>query len=200
MTVLVDQARWPWRGLRWAHLVSDCDVNELHRFAGRLGLRRLGFQGDHYDVTVAQRAVAVSLGARAVDSRVLVRRLREAGLRRPAGSPSPRWRAVADGTTPPRPGGPPDDWPAELLAPWVADPAVRADLVGVAGWFEAGGPRRIRVLTRAGEVAVALSGRPGSGEPPTGTGVARYGPHPEADGVLVECFIGAGVVPTTGER
>jgi hypothetical protein len=49
-------------------------------------------------------------------------------------------------------------------------------------------------------VAVALSGRPGAGEPPTGRGMARYGPHPEADGVLVECFIGAGDVSTSWER
>ena len=48
MAVLVDEAVWPWRGARWAHLVSDDSVDELHAFARRLGLRRMAFQGDHY--------------------------------------------------------------------------------------------------------------------------------------------------------
>ena len=56
MTVLVDEAIWPWRGARWAHLVSDVSVAELHSFADRLGLRRMSFQGDHYDVPESVRA------------------------------------------------------------------------------------------------------------------------------------------------
>ena len=50
MTVLVDAAVWKWQGARWAHLVSDESFDELHEFAQRIGKRRLGFQGDHYDV------------------------------------------------------------------------------------------------------------------------------------------------------
>ena len=81
MTVLVDEAIWPWRGVRWAHLVSDVSVAELHDFADRLGLRRMSFQGDHYDVPETVRAEALALGAEAVQGRDLVRRLRGAGLR-----------------------------------------------------------------------------------------------------------------------
>lgn len=84
MTILVDQAVWPWRGRRWAHLVSDADYDELHAFAEQLGIPRRAFQGDHYDVPADYRERAIELGAEAVDARVLVRRLRESGLRRPA--------------------------------------------------------------------------------------------------------------------
>ncbi len=84
MTVLVDQAVWPWRGRRWAHLVSDESYDELHAFADRLGIPRRAFQGDHYDVPADAREQAIALGAEAVDARVLVRRLNASGLRRPA--------------------------------------------------------------------------------------------------------------------
>jgi hypothetical protein len=85
----VDEAIWPWRGRRWAHLISDESYDELHRFAARLGLRREWFQGDHYDVPSHARAAALVLGADAVDSRQLVRRLRASGLRRrPARPPT----------------------------------------------------------------------------------------------------------------
>jgi Protein of unknown function (DUF4031) len=86
VTILVDEAIWPWRGRRWAHLVSDESYEELHRFAGRLGLPRRIFQGDHYDVPTEIRAQAISLGAAAVTSRELVVRLRKAGLRLPPAS------------------------------------------------------------------------------------------------------------------
>ena len=89
MAILVDDATWPWRGRRWAHLISDESYEELHHFARQLGLRREWFQGDHYDVPAHTRAAAIVLGAAPVDSRQLVRRLRLSGLRRrPAGPPT----------------------------------------------------------------------------------------------------------------
>jgi hypothetical protein len=81
MTILVDQAVWPWRGRWWAHLVSDDSYDELHAFAARLGVPRRAFQGDHYDIHAELRVVAIEMGAEAVDARILVRRLRAAGLR-----------------------------------------------------------------------------------------------------------------------
>ena len=81
MTVLVDPAVWPWRGRRWAHLVSDESYEELHRMAALLGIERRWFQGDHYDVPAELRERAIDLGAVAVPSRDLVRRLIDAGLR-----------------------------------------------------------------------------------------------------------------------
>lgn len=80
--ILVDAAVWPLRGDHWAHLVSDSSYEELHAFAEILGVPRRGFQGDHYDVPSAVREAAVRGGAEPVSSRELVRRLREAGLRK----------------------------------------------------------------------------------------------------------------------
>lgn len=67
MSVYVDNAAFPWRGRRWAHLMAD-DLDELHAFAARLGLPRRAFQdrrsGAHYDIDAAMRARAIALGAR----------------------------------------------------------------------------------------------------------------------------------------
>lgn len=82
MTILVDDAIWPWRGRLWAHLVSDTSVEELHQFARRLNIPDRAFQGDHYDVTDELRDCAIAEGAQAVDSRTIVRALWAAGLRR----------------------------------------------------------------------------------------------------------------------
>lgn len=81
MAILVDRAIWPARGRRWAHLVSDSSYDELHRFAGALGLDERLFHRDHYDLPEERHAAAVALGASLVESRELARRLRAAGLR-----------------------------------------------------------------------------------------------------------------------
>jgi hypothetical protein len=163
--ILVDAAIWPWRGNVWAHLVSDTSYEELHRFARRLGLPRVAFQGDHYDVDAETRLAAVALGAAAVDPRELMRRLRDAGLRRRTDREALRWTVVHDAGT---------AGDAELVAALAAlvgagqaaamlgelrlpDPAPSAahgapDLV-------------VRVLERRGEVAVVVAVRDGSGPP-----------------------------------
>ena len=79
--ILVDNAVWPWKGRRWAHLVSDASYDELHAFADALGVPRRSFQGDHYDIPAEYRDEAIALGASAVGSRELLRRLVAAGLR-----------------------------------------------------------------------------------------------------------------------
>lgn len=81
MTILIDEARWWWRGRRWCHLVSDESYQELHDFAAAAGIPRRGFQGDHYDVPEEYRVELIEAGAVEVESRELVRRLRTAGLR-----------------------------------------------------------------------------------------------------------------------
>ncbi|MBX9400432.1 DUF4031 domain-containing protein [Lysobacter sp. BMK333-48F3] len=69
MAVYVDDAVWPWRGERWAHLMADT-LDELHAFAQRLGKPRVSFQnkasGCHYDVNAPMRERALALGAIAI--------------------------------------------------------------------------------------------------------------------------------------
>jgi hypothetical protein len=69
-------------GHLWCHLVGD-DLDELHAFAVRIGLKREWFQGDHYDLIPRRRKHAVRIGALEVPARRLVeirRRLRTARL------------------------------------------------------------------------------------------------------------------------
>ena len=79
--ILIDEARWWHRGRRWCHLVSDESLDELHAFADANGIPRRGFQGDHYDIPEEYRDALIDAGAVVVESRVLLRRLKAAGLR-----------------------------------------------------------------------------------------------------------------------
>ena len=82
MAIFVDPGRWPHRNRLWCHLVSDTSFDELHRFARALGLPRVAFQGDHYDLDEPTRNEAVALGAREVSAREIVRALDISSLRR----------------------------------------------------------------------------------------------------------------------
>lgn len=81
MAILIDEARWWYRGKKWCHLVSDESLDDLHDFAEAAGIPRRGFQGDHYDVPEEYRAELIAAGAQVVESRELLRRLKAAGLR-----------------------------------------------------------------------------------------------------------------------
>ncbi len=121
MAILVDEARWPWRDTYWCHLVSDTDLGELHEFARRLGCRRVGFQGDHYDIDIITRDRAIELGAEPCDSRQLVRRLKAADLRlRP--SQFTKWSLASRGDA--------ADIPNELI-----DEAIRPFVAKASGYF-----------------------------------------------------------------
>ncbi len=83
MAILIDSfhngARGPVRywGRRCGHLVSDASLEELHRFAESLGLRREWFQEKsipHYDLTGQLYDLALKHGAILVSSREIVRR------------------------------------------------------------------------------------------------------------------------------
>lgn len=86
--ILIDSPIWPGHGRLWSHLVSDESLDELHAFAERVGLSRRGFERDHYDVPEHLYGRVVAAGAVPVSSRELVRRLRDAGLRRRKGGPA----------------------------------------------------------------------------------------------------------------
>lgn len=65
MPVYVDDARMPWRGRRWSHLVSETP-EELHRAAAALGLPRAAAQDRgrtlHYDLPDELRDRAIAHG------------------------------------------------------------------------------------------------------------------------------------------
>jgi RimJ/RimL family protein N-acetyltransferase len=82
LTLFVDKCRWLFRDRLWCHLVSDSSYDELHSFASSLGLPRIAFQGDHYDLHETLRAAALDLGATPVESTHIVRALKASGLRR----------------------------------------------------------------------------------------------------------------------
>ncbi|MFF2847018.1 DUF4031 domain-containing protein [Streptomyces sp. NPDC058001] len=88
MTVYIDPPTWPGHGRLWSHLVSDDSYTELHAFAERLGVPPRAFERDHYDVPSERYGDAVRLGALEIGSKELVRRLTDAGLRRPKGRPA----------------------------------------------------------------------------------------------------------------
>ena len=88
MTILIDPPLVPSRGRLWSHLASDTSYDELHEFAGRLGIPERGFDRDHYDVPAEYYDAMVAAGAVPVRSRELVSRLLAAGLRRRKGSTS----------------------------------------------------------------------------------------------------------------
>lgn len=81
--ILIDPPQVPWRDRMWSHVASDVSYAELHDFAVRAGIPERGFDRDHYDVPAEWYDAVLAAGACAVPSRELVRRLRDAGLRRP---------------------------------------------------------------------------------------------------------------------
>ena len=81
MTILVDDPIWEAHGRRWAHLVSDESVEELHDFAIALGIPSRGFDRDHYDIPGEYVLQAIELGATKVGAKELLGRLIAAGLR-----------------------------------------------------------------------------------------------------------------------
>jgi predicted kinase len=79
MAILVDELReYPDVRLpftAWCHMTTDGELEELHAFAARLGLRRAWFQHDHYDLPPHGRAAAVALGAEEVSTGELLLRM-----------------------------------------------------------------------------------------------------------------------------
>lgn len=70
--IYVDEPIFSWRGKNWCHMFC-ADLDKLHVFAARLGLRRGWFQKPpkaswcHYDLTEAKRWQAIRNGAVSVD-------------------------------------------------------------------------------------------------------------------------------------
>lgn len=82
VAVYIDDSRIRWRGREWSHLIADT-TEELHAFAGRLGLERAWCHRrparpwkDHYDIPEAKRQVAMRRGARPITCREAAEMLR----------------------------------------------------------------------------------------------------------------------------
>jgi hypothetical protein len=79
MTIYVDTTRQYPSGL-WCHMATDGSIEELHRFAERMGLSRSRLQHHrlvpHYDLRPLLRERAIALGAIEVSSKELLRRTR----------------------------------------------------------------------------------------------------------------------------
>lgn len=75
MSVYVDHARIPYRGMLMSHMLAD-SLDELHAMAEAIGLRRQWFQSKashpHYDVCDAKRREAIKRGAVPASRRQIV--------------------------------------------------------------------------------------------------------------------------------
>lgn len=79
MTVYVDDM-WKlptgrFRRMKMSHMIADTD-DELHAMANTIGVARKWYQGDHYDIALSKRALAVSAGAQEITLRELATKAR----------------------------------------------------------------------------------------------------------------------------
>jgi len=85
MSIYVDElADWGWvmygKTIQSCHMVTDGDMEELHKFAESIGLKRSYFQDGtkpHYDLTPKRRAKAIEMGAVRIGRHELVELFRE---------------------------------------------------------------------------------------------------------------------------
>jgi len=66
MTVYVDdmytRAMGQFNQMKMSHMISDTE-EELHKMAKTIGVKKRWFQGDHYDVSISKRKLALREGA-----------------------------------------------------------------------------------------------------------------------------------------
>lgn len=72
MAVYVDDMRAPLGRMIMCHMLADTEA-ELHKMAADIGVARKWFQGDHYDIALSKRRLAVRLGAKEITQREAVR-------------------------------------------------------------------------------------------------------------------------------
>jgi hypothetical protein len=74
MTVYVDDMHSTGMGrhgrMKMSHMIADTDA-ELLAMADRIGVARRWHQGDHYDIALSKRTMAISSGARSITLRQL---------------------------------------------------------------------------------------------------------------------------------
>ncbi|OCC05087.1 hypothetical protein BA190_09230 [Labrys sp. WJW] len=74
MTVYVDDMHkvplGQFRRMKMSHMIADTE-EELHAMARKIGVARKWYQGDHYDIAMSKRALAVAAGAVEIPMRTL---------------------------------------------------------------------------------------------------------------------------------
>jgi len=68
MAVYVDDMRVTFGRMVMCHMMADTPA-ELHDMADKIGVARKWFQGDHYDIALSKRVLAVQLGAEQITLR-----------------------------------------------------------------------------------------------------------------------------------
>lgn len=71
MAIYVDDMRAIYGRMVMCHMMADTD-EELRAIADRIGVRQRWHQGDHFDICLQKRALAVAAGAIEVTQRELV--------------------------------------------------------------------------------------------------------------------------------
>ena len=98
MIMVDDLVAWPGKaksggryfgsGKQSCHMTTDSDLEELHLFAEKIGMRRAWFQNHpvmpHYDLTPTRRAAAVRAGAKEMRGTDMLRAYKAAKAAREA--------------------------------------------------------------------------------------------------------------------
>ncbi|MGE3990345.1 DUF4031 domain-containing protein [Pseudorhodoplanes sp.] len=99
MTVYVDDMHavpmGEFRGMKMSHMIADTEA-ELHAMAASIGVQRRWYQGDHYDIALSKRALAIRAGAVPVPLRVLARMAMNRRRGRPLGTPEEAAAALGE--------------------------------------------------------------------------------------------------------
>lgn len=81
--------------MKMSHMIADTE-DQLHAMADKIGIARRWYQGDHYDISLSKRRLAVSAGAIEVTLRQLsaMNMLRRLG--QPMGDPQTARERLAE--------------------------------------------------------------------------------------------------------
>ena len=71
MKAAYQPAHRPGRKYVMCHMLAD-SIAELHEMADKIGVARKWFQGDHYDICMSKRVLAIQFGAVEVEIRQIV--------------------------------------------------------------------------------------------------------------------------------